>query len=412
MRQLTINPPRLHPSQLEVADHPARFRVLACGRRWGKTRLGAAECVGVAVRGGRSWWVAPSYKVANVGWRLITRLALQIPGAEIRKADRVVALPSGGEVSVRSADNSDSLRGEGLDFVVLDECAFMRSKAWYESLRPALSDRRGRAMFISTPKGRNWFWHLFQQGQAGTTWRSWSLPTADNPFIDAAEIEAARAGLPERIFRQEYLAEFIEDGGGVFRGVMRAVDGDCWQDEPLPAHQYIMGVDWGKHSDFTVLTVIDVTLGHVCHIDRFNQIDYSFQVQRLQVLADKFQPAQIIAEQNSMGDPIIEQLRIMQLPVTPFVTTNATKKAAIEALSLAFERDEIRIPDDAVLIGELQAFESERLPSGNIRYGAPDGMHDDTVMSLAIGWSGMGGAQPYGDHITISMDNYKTRRGR
>jgi len=85
-------------------------------------------------------------------------------GAEVRKVDRQIILPMGGEVTVRSADDPDSLRGEGLDFVVMDECAFMQENAWIEALRPALSDRQGRAMFISTPKGRNWFWRIWQRG--------------------------------------------------------------------------------------------------------------------------------------------------------------------------------------------------------------------------------------------------------
>ena len=157
--------PGLHAAQEEIRDDNTRFRVVAAGRRFGKTLLGSALCIAIAARGGRAWWVAPSYKMARPGWRGIVRLTRQIPLAEVRRGDMMVALPSGGTVQVRSADDPQSLRGEGLDFCVLDECAFMREEAWSEALRPALSDRQGRAMFISTPKGRNWFWRLWQRGQ-------------------------------------------------------------------------------------------------------------------------------------------------------------------------------------------------------------------------------------------------------
>lgn len=376
-----------HPGQAAVHHSPARFKVLDCGRRWGKTRLGVMECLDVAAKRGRAWWVAPSYKMSEVGWRPLRRMAGRIPGADVRKVDRQVLLPGGGEVAVRSADNPDSLRGEGLDFVVMDECAFMHEDAWSQALRPALSDRMGRALFISTPKGRNWFWRLWVLGQqGGDEWRSWQFPTSSNPFIAASEIEAARAHLPERVFRQEYLAEFIDDAGGVFRRVMEAATATP-QERAVAGHSYVMGVDWGKHQDFSALAVLDLETRELVCLDRFNQIDYTVQTNRLKALAERFRPVNIVAESNAMGDPLIEQLRRDGLPVTPFQTTHATKTAAIDALALAFERGDIRIVPEAVLVNELQAYEMQRLPSGLLRYTAPAGMHDDTVMALALAWA-------------------------
>ena len=105
----------------------------------------------------------------------------------------------------------------------MDECAFMQREAWTEAIRPALSDRQGKVLFISTPKGRNWLWEIYQRGVSGEEgWQSWTFPTANNPFIAKEEIEAAKWDLPEMIFRQEYLAEFIDDAGGVFRRVQEA----------------------------------------------------------------------------------------------------------------------------------------------------------------------------------------------
>ena len=216
MPTLEVTLPPLHVGQRAVKDSPARYKVLACGRRWGKTRLGTALCLETALRGGRAWWVAPSYKLAAVGWRGVTLLARQIPGADVRQGDRMVQLPTGGTVQVRSADDPQSLRGEGLDFVVLDECAYMRAEAWTEALRPTLSDRQGGALFISTPRGLNWFRALWLRGQdqSQSDWRSWTFKTSDNPFIAPEEIEAARRDLLSRIFKQEYEADFLEDNPG------------------------------------------------------------------------------------------------------------------------------------------------------------------------------------------------------
>ena len=389
---MALTLPRLHPGQRAVWDEPCRFKVLASGRRWGKTLLGSLACVHAGAQGGRAWWVAPSYKMAQVGWRAVARLGQQVPGAQVRRGDLMVRFPNGGSVQVRSADDPQSLRGEGLTLAVMDECAFMSEAAWTEALRPALSDRLGGALFISTPKGRNWFWRLFQRGQDDSEpdWQSWTFPTVNNPYIAPGEIEAARRDLPERIYQQEYEALFLDDAGGVFRRVLEAA---TLQPQAPTAHgQYVMGVDWGKSNDFTVLTVIDVVQREMVAMDRFNQIDYAVQRGRLQALAERYKPTVILAESNSMGEPIIEQLQRDGLPVRGFQTTNATKAAIIEGLALAFERTELRILDDATLVGELQAYEMDKTPSGMVRYGAPEGMHDDCVMSLALAWAAASGS--------------------
>lgn len=382
---MQIDLPPLHAGQQMIASHPARFRVLACGRRWGKTRVGAALCVATALRKGRAWWVAPSYKMAAVGWRLVTQLGRQIPGAQVKQMEQMIVMPGGGTVQVRSADDPQSLRGEGLDFLVMDECAFIVEAAWTEALRPALSDRLGRALFISTPKGRNWFWRAWSRGQEGGEWCSWQFPTATNPFIAASEIEAARQSLPERVFEQEYLAEFVDDAGGVFRRVMEAATA-ARLDGPEEGAEYVMGVDWGKQNDYTVVVVLDATTRTMVDFDRMNRIDYAIQTERLRTLAERWGVSNIVAERNSMGEPLIEQLSRDGLPVTSFQTTAQSKAQAIDALALAFERSEICILPEPVLVSELQAYEMQRLPSGMMRYAAPEGMHDDCVMALALAW--------------------------
>ncbi len=210
--RITINA-KPHPGQAEVHNNPARFKVLAAGRRWGKTRLGVNECLDVAARGGRAWWIAPSYKTGEVGWRPLRRMGAKVK-AEIRKVDRQVILPGGGWVQVRSADDPQSLRGEGLDYAVFDECPYMREEAWTEAVRPALSDRKGGALFIGTPRGLNWFFDLYKRAKQLDGWASWTFKTVDNPYIDPDEIEAARQTMLSRIFQQEFEATFHEDNPG------------------------------------------------------------------------------------------------------------------------------------------------------------------------------------------------------
>ena len=355
------------------------WHVAAAG--WGKTRLGAALCIEEAGRGGRAWWVAPSYKVAAVGWRLIRSLALQIPGATVRDGDMLTTFPGGGTVQVRSADNPDSLRGEGLDFVVIDECAYVAEAAWQEALRPALSDRLGRAMFISTPSGRNWFWRCYQRGLEGGEWKSWSFPTSDNPYIEPSEIEEARGDLPERIFRQEYLAEFLESEGTVFRNIAACLNAPETTPAEHAGHHLVMGVDWAKQSDFTCLSVVCRDCRTEVARDRFNQIDYHVQRQRLQALAERWNVAVILAESNSIGEPIIEELQRSGLPVRGFETTATSKPPLIESLALAFEREECQWQADPVWTGELEAYERKVSPvTGRSQYSAPEGMHDDCLL--------------------------------
>lgn len=376
-----------HPGQLEVHNSQARFKVLSAGRRWGKTRLGVNECLDAAAQGGRAWWVSPSYKTSEVGWRPLRQIARKIPNAEIRLVDRMVTLPNGGFVAVRSADNPDSLRGEGLDFVVMDECAFMQKEAWTEAIRPTLSDRQGKALFISTPKGRNWFWEAYMRGVNGEEgWESWTFPTANNPFIAASEIEASKRDLPEMIFRQEYLAEFIDDSGGVFRRVQEAAVLEPKEYEQ--GRQYVAGVDVAASVDYTVVTVLDAETKEMVHMDRFNRVDYPVLIDRLEAVYKRYHLTSMVVESNSIGRPVIDELVARGLAIVPFTTTSATKQAIIQDLQAAFENGQILVLNDQILVGELLSFESKRNASGGFSYSAPAGMHDDCVLSLAIAWDG------------------------
>ncbi len=381
----TITLPTLHPAQREIAESKARFRVAACGRRFGKTLLASGEAMIEATRGGRVWWVAPSYDVTKRGWEMLNTLARQIPGVEIRRGDREVWFPGGGFVAMKTADTKAGLLGEGLDFVVIDECAYVLESVWIDDLRPTLSDRLGRALFISRPVGRNWFWRAFNRGQdpAYGDWESWQRPTSDNPYILASEIEAARNELPELNFRQSYLAEFLSGEGQVFRRIRECVTKDA-PPEPYQG-EFIAGVDWAQQHDFTVIAVMDRSTRKMVDYDRFNQVSWAVQRGRLAAMVEKWGIGEVVAESNSIGGPNIEALIFEGMPVTPFETTAKSKPQLIESLVLAFEQGEISILDDRVLIGELEAYErTVSSTTGRPRYNAPDGMHDDFVIALAL----------------------------
>ncbi len=380
-----------HPAQKEINDCQARFRVVDAGRRFGKTRLGVWECIDVALHGGRAWWIAPSFPIARVGWRPLRYIGAKIPGSSIKLAEMSIIMPNNGEVSVKSADNPDSLRGEGLDLAVCDEHAFMKPEAWSEALRPALSDKLGRALFISTPRGRNHFWELYQRGIRGDDdYKSFYYPTSANPHIKASEIEAARHELPEIIFRQEYMAEFIDDQGGVFRRVQEAAILVPLV-VPLSGHQYIAGVDVASSIDYTVVSILDISTHDMVFMDRFNRVDYNVLIDRLDAIYKRWKLSSMKIEANSIGQPVIDQLFSRGLTIIPFTTTQATKQTIIQNLQAAFEHGNIRILNDPVLLGELLSFESKRNASGSFSYSAPEGMHDDCVMSLAIAWDGLSG---------------------
>lgn len=363
------------------------------GRRWGKTYMGGVYAMTCADFGGAVAWVVPTYKNARAPWRFAEQLTASIAGRlRVNRTERLMEFPSGGRLAVYSADNDTALRGEAFDVVIVDEAAMVREETYTDVLLPTLADRDGRMLLISTPKGRNWFWREWVRGQRGGDVMAFRAPTSDNPLPNIQKAAAlARDRVSERTYRQEWLAEFVDDGGGVFRGVRRLATAQL-QDRAQDEHAYVMGADWGRTNDATVFTVIDVTRKEVCAIERMVETDYKLQTTRLRALWERFGKCAIVAEQNSMGGPLVEHLSREGLRVRAFQTTNATKAVIIDALALAFEREELRIPGDEVLIGELEAYESERLPSGAIRFSAPGGMHDDCVMSLALAYSIVGRA--------------------
>lgn len=208
--------------QQEVFKDTTRFKVIAAGRRCGKSRLSAVTLLieGLNCPEGSSvMYVAPTLGQARtIIWDLLMDLGRPIiKSAHINNLE--ITLVNGRKILVRGADNPDSLRGVSLTYLVMDECAFIKAEIWEKVLRASLSDRKGRAMFISTPSGRNHFYDWYQLGQAGDDeeWKSWHFTTADNETIDPKEIEAAKRTLSSFAFGQEYLSSFNNAGAGLFK---------------------------------------------------------------------------------------------------------------------------------------------------------------------------------------------------
>jgi phage terminase large subunit-like protein len=381
-----------HVGQREVLVSRARFRVVACGRRWGKTEVGKAAILRKAVGGANTWWLAPTWDQGQQVWRSLKSAVRTLPGRMyINNSERLMVFPSGGQLAVKTTGVPENLRGAGLDFVVLDEAAFMADSVWGEVVRPMLLTTEGSALFLSTPLGKNWFWRVWQAGRdpLESDWQAFHYPTGASPLISQSELDSIRRSTVERVWQQEYEAQFLEGEGAVFRGIA-AASGAPMDAEPEAGRRYVMGVDWGKSNDYTVLVVLDVTESpaQMVAMDRFNKIDYAFQRKRLGALYERWKPRVVWAEANSIGTPNIEDLSRAGIPVRPFMTTAKSKPPLIEGLALAIERGDVALQGHDVLLDELAAYTLERLAGGGYRYSAPAGGHDDTVIALALAWHG------------------------
>lgn len=404
--------PMLRHDQWVIAVHPATVKILCKGRRWGGTVLGGTVGMAAATRGNTVGWFVPTYKNGRPLWRWAESLAAPLRSAklvDISRAEQHIGFAGGGSLGMFSADNEDAARGWAFHLVVLDEAARISESCWQEVIQPTLADHGGEAFLISSPKGRNWFWREYEacDGQYQARWRA---PSSANPNPRIQEAYArAKTRVPERIFRQEWDAEFVEDGGEVFRYIAQAAT-SLPQLLPIPGHRYVAGLDWGKTIDFTVLTILDTETRQMVAMERMNSIDYALQLRRIQATCERFGVALLCAEANAMGEPLIEQAIRQGLPVSRFVTTNASKAAIIESLAMAFEQAQLAVLNDSILLGELEAFTSVLLPSGLTRYSAPGGLHDDCVISLALAWSLVMTPDAVSSTEDVDASHYRARR--
>ena len=395
--QLTI-PYKAHPTQKHFHQSKARYRVLSCGRRWGKTRAGAAEAVkriADAPPESVAFIIAPTYGSTSLGrcWREFLRycpkeIIKNYPhGIHRTRGDMYVEIIGERYVYFKSADHPDTLAGEGLVFVWLDEPAQMKEEVWERILPPALIDKHGIAWFTGTPKGKNWYFRLYTRGQdpLDPEVDSWNYSSYENTeerggYLQKKEIDAIANRLPKRAMQQEILGLFIEDVGSVFRKVESCIDGSL--EAPLQVKHYVMGADLAKYEDFTVLAVLD-DRGHLCAWDRFGELDWVFQRRRMVQLCQQYN-TRLLIDSTGVGDPILDALRRDNIRVEGYKFTSASKADLIENLSMMIEQQKIPYPDIPELINELKLFGYTQTKGGTTRYGAPEGYHDDCVIALAL----------------------------
>jgi hypothetical protein len=381
--------PKPHRAQEEILGRESRFNVIACGRRFGKTRLALLRSMPPLLNGKPVAYFAPVYKMMSEFWREAVELYEPITEST-NKAEHQINLVTGGSFSMWSLDSADTVRGRKYALALIDEAAMVTDleSAWNKVIRPTLADFEGGADFYSTPQGLNFFHSLYTRGldETKTDWRSFHFPTLSNPFIKPVEIEAARDELPLDVFRQEYLAEFIQGEGAVFRNITANLyNGDQETPQVHYGHAKVAGIDWGQVNDFTAISVVCQDCRKELELDRFNQIDWNFQRERLKVVFDRWGVTQAQVELNSIGSPNFESLCEMGLPVQGFTMTAQSKPQVIQSLALALEKEETKWLDHPIATRELEAYEAKRHDAtGRISYNAPAGFHDDTVISRAL----------------------------
>lgn len=292
---------RPEPGQAEIIDSDARFKVVVCGRRWGKSVLGINECLKrvVSIPNATIWYIAPTYGQAkSIAWRfLLSRLQL-FPKAmqqrfRIQENQLTVTFPNGSILALKGVDNPDSLRGSGLDYVVLDEYAmdgYQRYPVWKEIIRPALSDKMGGALFISTPKGFNGFYDMYSYADSGDDpdWAAWRMPTSSCLHITKEELETAKRELGEDLYGQEYDAEFKKRSGLVYKEFDRDIHLiDKMQPMDIPKSWYMeFGMDFGTaHPTAAVFVMFDPKTDAAYVVDEFYQREQTIEENAQEILA-------------------------------------------------------------------------------------------------------------------------------
>lgn len=395
-KQLVYLPP-LHANQQLVKDDPHRFKVLNAGRRWGKSLFARFLLLDLAINQGKQvWWISPTYGNVFDHWQQTLTMVGSLPTYRNVQQKYLEFEYRGrkGSLSFKSGDRPDNLRGSGLDYIVIDEAAFVHPDVWEAVARPALSDKMGGALIISTPNGvGDWYHRAYQRGldPEFPDWTTFHFPTITNlslPDIEK-EVESARKEMLELRFRQEYLAEFVDAAGGVFYGLSEAAT-VAFLKKPLDGHNYFGGIDIGRRDDFTVIQMIDLLerqKARQVFMDRFTSLSFNVQMNRIRKVLDEWDPVKVYMERNSFAMPMVETLQAEGYPIIDFAMSAANKGPLVEKLSANIQRGRLEIlsPDSAegqLQMSEMQAYEMGKTANGFVTYGARRGWHDDTVTSL------------------------------
>lgn len=368
---MRIELPTPHINQKKILDADRRFIVVMCGRRFGKSELSQILGITEALKGGSVAYVTPTYGLAQVFFERLTKtLPFKNNISKLK-----IYCPNEGSIEFFTGERLDNLRGRKFHLVIIDEAAFISDleDGWNNSIRPTLTDYEGRAVFLSTPRGKNFFYSLFMK-QGENDWQSFKFSTYDNPHINPREIDEARIQLPEVVFEQEYMANPSENSANPFGNafIKRCV-------KPISAQPIVCyGIDLAKSVDYTVIIGLDKN-GNVAYFDRF-QMDWHNTKETIKRLP----PAPIVVDSTGVGDPILEDLLREGVNIEGLKFTSQSKQQLMEGLASAIQQGRIGFPE-GVIVDELDVFEYQFTAHG-VRYSAPSGFHDDTVMALALAW--------------------------
>jgi hypothetical protein len=391
---------------LPLAFPKLKFIAGACGTKFGKSYGCSIRIVKEAWDNPNTlnWWVAPSYAQSKMAYLLVKRLLHRDMYIEYKADLRLELVSPDGQwhstIEFKSADNDDNLRGFAVNFFIIDEAARVSREA-FDSVLTTTTQTDGRGIVISTPKGRNWFYDVYQWGEKHKLmpgepdehpeWMSIRMPTWANPTVKPSRIALMRKNMPQEVFEQEIAARFLLDGAGVFRnvdgcikhGLYDASGRPIWE-KPQSGHRYVMGVDLARKKDFSVITVVDAVRKHVVYWDRFQDPSWAVQKSKIVSVAKQFNNAWIWMDGTGLGDPIVQDVRNAGCHVECYIISNRSKQDMVERLRTSIEFQRISYPIIPTMIKELKAYEYDVGATGNIKYSAPSGQHDDTVISLAL----------------------------
>lgn len=370
---------RPHTAQQKVIDSRARFKVLMTGRRFGKSLVAKNLSIADMLNGKSVAYVTPTFNLAK---EFYSDFIKTFPKALVQSAnqtDLLIQLHTGGSLKFFSGEAIDNFRGRKFNKVIIDEAAFIPDleKAWTESIRPTLTDYIGDALFISTPKGRNYFDALFIKGKNKEDgFESFHFTSYDNPFIDPKEIDSAKASLPDAVFKQEYLAEPGEDADNPF-GIDEIKRNIVTEEEFSTNQTVVYGIDVARTHDFTVVIGLDEE-GKMTYFDRF-QLPWEMTKKRLSKLPEK--PLKVI-DQTGVGAVLLESLQMIVPNIEGFTFTGSSKPAVIYELVKAVEDGTVSY--NQTTADEMAVFVYKTTSTGHIKFEAASGYKDDCVCALAI----------------------------
>lgn len=375
--------PKVHQPQIDILKSKAPIIVIAAGKGFGKSVL----CAYIALRtllidDKQICLIAPTYDLTQRVLEWIEKwLTKAFPSIIVTyRPFPSIKTPWGSSLECKSAENPTGIMGKRYDLVIVDEAAKIPRRIYQVNIFPLTQITGGRMFFISTPLSRNWYYQIWldvkQNGGA------FQFRSIDNPYFPKENWDFAKEKLPEVIFNQQYKASFETESTSLFRGVREIIRDDCLED--VQAHRYILGVDLAKYKDFTVLTVLDKYSHKNVYRDRFQRIPYPLQKERIIATAKRYNNARIIIDSTGVGDPISDDLKHQGLLVDDFRISGKSKQQLIDKLSMYIEQKAVFIPSDEILIDELESYALDVTEKGNLVYSAPSGMHDDTVISLAL----------------------------